>query len=69
MFDSMIKTFSQKAYINDGGELSIAPPVSVLITHFYPFRISNPRTMTTVKTAKMLVSSPLTPQAAARQRG
>ena len=27
MFDSMIKTFSQKAFINNGGDLSIAPPV------------------------------------------
>jgi hypothetical protein len=30
MFDSMIKTFSQKAFINNGGDLSIAPPVSLV---------------------------------------
>jgi hypothetical protein len=30
MFDSMIKTFSQKAFINNGGELSLAPPVNIL---------------------------------------
>ena len=27
MFDSMIKTFSQKAFINNGGDLGLAPPV------------------------------------------
>jgi hypothetical protein len=27
MFDSMIKTFSQKAFINNGGELGLAAPV------------------------------------------
>ena len=30
MFDSMIKTFSQKAFINNGGDLSLAPPVSLV---------------------------------------
>lgn len=31
MFDAMIKTFSQKAYINDGGDLSLAPPVNKIV--------------------------------------
>ena len=49
MFDSMIKTFSQKAYINNGGELGLAPPVSHKVLNLY--RISNLKMMRTVKRA------------------